>query len=680
MRKRLLIMAITMAITLGLVALATAQERSLAGKLTLDQMVEYRSFPVYHEAPALAKLVEAGKLPPVNQRLPKTPKVVKKPMMVDGIGVYGGVWRDTFAIPPEGWNWAAGQAQGYFGISQMTHEALINDGPMWMQKEPEPLPNLAKSWEWSEDGKTLTMHLMEGVKWSDGVEFTADDVLFTYYDNILDDHVPSWASKGVWTYGGKVTELEKVDKYTIKWHFGVSRPIAAFFHMDFPEFSVGPAHVYKKYHPKYNPNMTYDEYINCTPPEKLPPVVLGPFVPVLYKPDQIMILVRNPYFWQVDEEGNQLPYLDEVWFSEAHSGMMRTVNLLAGSGDRTNLENPQIYSMALKVAQEPGAHFRISWEDFYLGYEIYPNLSLYAGVHSDRDKALRELFRKKEFREAISHAIDREGIAKIAFPGPFTKPWYGLYPCGSPMYEEEDVVKYPYDPDKTKELLADLGFKDTNGDGILNWPEDTPLAGKELVIEVIASEDEAASVAMLDPLVSLFRGVGIDLRAKVFKEPVYRSKLNAGDFDMAIERVDWLATPFQNPERIGPISDTAPRWHIAGPGGQRELFPFEQRIVELLKSSATEESAAKRKGIFREIQRLATDNLYTIPIYQARRGLGIAKRFRNIPDDAPVHLYQWTINSTPNLMVWTPKEQQIASKYSDLIPTSEDYSWVEGEK
>ncbi|MCK4618295.1 ABC transporter substrate-binding protein, partial [Candidatus Aerophobetes bacterium] len=146
--------------------------------------------------------------------------------MTDGVGVYGDKWRVFCGSPTAGWNWAAGLTSGWWGTEVLVWEGLVEPAHMWMLKNPiEPVPNLATSWEWSEDGKTLTMHLLEGAKWSDGVEFTADDVLFTYYDCHLDSHIPSFLGAGAWTINGKLTELEKVDKYTIRWRFGAGFPL-----------------------------------------------------------------------------------------------------------------------------------------------------------------------------------------------------------------------------------------------------------------------------------------------------------------------------------------------------------------------------------------------------------------------------------------------------------------------
>ena len=90
-----------------------------AGEFELNQVMEYKALPSYQEAPVLKEAVEEGKLPPLEQRLPEKPRVLKDDFMSDGLGVYGGVFRDFSAVPIEGWNWAAGQTQGWFGINQI---------------------------------------------------------------------------------------------------------------------------------------------------------------------------------------------------------------------------------------------------------------------------------------------------------------------------------------------------------------------------------------------------------------------------------------------------------------------------------------------------------------------------------------------------------------------------------
>ncbi|MCB0130979.1 MAG: ABC transporter substrate-binding protein, partial [Caldilineaceae bacterium] len=144
-------------------------------RLPIDQIVTYKALDSYSEPEWVSELVAAGELPPVEERLPVEPKVVLAGGMPDGIGVYGDVWRDFSACPTAGWFNGAGVTSGWFGIESMTsrYSALVKTGPLFRaDQDVEPLPNTAKSWEWSEDGLELTMHLIEGAKWSDGELFT----------------------------------------------------------------------------------------------------------------------------------------------------------------------------------------------------------------------------------------------------------------------------------------------------------------------------------------------------------------------------------------------------------------------------------------------------------------------------------------------------------------------------
>jgi len=150
-------------------------------------ILEFKALPAYHEPDWVTKnFVDTGKLPPVKDRLPKEPMVYKKGNMPDGIGVYGDTLRHVIGGRPEGWNYSAGQTQGWGGIDIGMSECLTRTAPLFQVKPEDlsPLPNLAKSWEWSSDGHQLTMHLIEGAKWSDGAPFNADDVMFYWDDNV----------------------------------------------------------------------------------------------------------------------------------------------------------------------------------------------------------------------------------------------------------------------------------------------------------------------------------------------------------------------------------------------------------------------------------------------------------------------------------------------------------------
>ncbi|MFW6278756.1 MAG: ABC transporter substrate-binding protein [Bacillota bacterium] len=663
-------LCLTILFTLSFGLTAAEENKELAGSLTGEEMWEYKALEDYKQAPTFENLVDEGKLPSVEDRLPDNPRVIKKTMMVDGIGEYGGVWRDTFAVPVEGWNWAAGQTQGYFGINQMVQQGLVDLGPMWMMETPEVRPRLATDWEWSEDGKTLTMNLIEGAHWSDGEPFDADDVVFTYEHMILDSKIPSIASSSTWTFGGEVTELEKVDDYTIKWHFGVENPIGAFYNMDVDEFGIAPAHIFEPIHPEFNEDNTYEEFINSKPPEDLPVPTMGPYVPVEYAPGEMLVLVRNPYFWAVDEDGQQLPYLDEVWFTEGESGEARTLNLISDSGDRTNIENPEVFS-TVRQGQQEGEHIDIIWGPMDTGFQLYFNLSLTKGLDEDdeEEREARELFRDLDFRKAVSHALDREGLAEAVFPDPeFVSSTYGPYPDGSPYYDRDYVTRYEFNPEKAKEILTEMGFEDTDGDDIRNWPEDSPKEGDDLRFSAIISEDQDTSVSIGEAMQAMLEDVGIRVDIQPLQATVADDREDNADFQSRINRYDFNLLPDVYPESVGPVTNSDPGFHQAGSDGEREFLDFETEIRDLLDEAQLTPDPESREEKLKEVQQIYSENLYSIPILQIRTGLGINNRLQNVADDVPVALYHWTIRNLPQEIIWTPAAEQIDTQHQDKFP------------
>ena len=127
---------------------------------------------------------------------------------------------------------------------------------------------------------------------------------------------------------------------------------------------------------------------------------------------------RNPYFYAVDETGQQLPYLDEIQYQKGPSGTGRTLCVMAGGCDQDNLENPSVFVEALKKASEPNSPNKITWGPETLGYWVAINQSADLGVKDDRDKAVRELFRDVKFRRALSQAMDRDGITQAIMTRP----------------------------------------------------------------------------------------------------------------------------------------------------------------------------------------------------------------------------------------------------------------------
>ncbi|MEZ4832111.1 MAG: ABC transporter substrate-binding protein [Caldilineaceae bacterium] len=640
--------------------------------LPIDQIVTYKALDSYSEPEWVTALVEAGELPPVEERLPVEPKVVLSGGLSDGIGVYGGAWRDFSACPTAGWNNGAGVTSGWFGIEAMSfnYQALVKTGPLFRaDQDVEPFPNLAKSWEWSEDGLQLTMNLIEGAKWSDGEPFTSHDVIFTWEDLINDPNIVRNGVKGdAFELDGVLPTLEAVDDYTILWTFAQPFPRQLFYYMDEGDFNVSPSHVLEPVHPKNDSSVDYTSFANILPPDALPAVTMGPWVPVEYITDELLIMRRNPYFWMVDEEGNQLPYIDESVYQKGPSGVGRTLCTLAGGCDHTNLENPSSeFVEALRRAQEPDAEFIMNWGPEDLAFNLELNQSESLGITGERDEVIRQLFREDDFRRALSHAMDRDGIAQSIMRGPFLRAFPGgLFP-GSPEFDKESVVYYPYDVEKARALLAGLGLEDTDGNDILNFTEG-PLAGEDVIVAMNTSQDAAESITIGDQLVAMFASVGIKVNARPLTSQAGTDVNTSGEWDMRISRTSDFLLPFKNCANLAPITPQTPGWNRQAEGAERPLRDWEQEMVDLINTYCTSQDTEERVELINQYNYLYTLHNYSLGTIIGRKGLALAERFKNVPGGTPPYMYQWVEDAIMSEVIWTPVEDQKEQVRPNTIP------------
>ncbi len=643
-------------------------------RMPIDQIVTYKALPEYHQPEWMDALVESGELPPVEERLPAEPQVYLEAGMKDGIGVYGDVWRGFSACPTAGYNDMAGTTMGWFGIESYTsrYQGLVKTGPLFRaDQDIEPFPNLAMSWEWSEDGKELTMHLIEGAKWSDGMPFTADDVIFTWEAYVVDDNVNAPRHLDAWTWEGEAASLEKVDDYTIKFVFPVEKPLDMWYLLAEDVFHVMPEHELRDSHPVLSgkdPAPTYVDFENALAPQDLPMVTMGPWVITEYITDELMIMRRNPYYWKVDEAGNQLPYMDEIQYQKGTSGVGRDLCTIAGDCDHMNLENPSTFVEAMVQSQEPDAPYQVTWGPETLGYYVELNYSLELGIESERDTALRTLFRDERFRQALSYATDRDGIAQSIMRGPFLRGWAGgIYP-GAPGFDKDSVVYYPFDVASANILLDDMGLLDSDGNGVREYPADSPLAGEDIVILLTANQDQAEAVSIAEALVNLYGDIGLQMNLRPTDSATQSDREEAGTWEMHVYRGEQdFALPFRNPTLLAPFTDNY-RFNRVAPGQTRSIMPVEQQMLDIMTQYRATYDSDERAALLNEYNHVYTENAYTIGVFVGRYGLGLAKRSMNIPDGTPTFLYQWVEDAILLDMMWTPADQQEEQVRPNTIP------------
>jgi peptide/nickel transport system substrate-binding protein len=587
--------------------------------------------------------------------------VYKTSNMPDGTGVYGDVMRHVIGGRPEGWNYIGGQSQGWGGIDIGMMECLTRTGPLFTIKAEElaPLPNLAKSWEWSEDGHELTMHLVEGIKWSDGDPFDTEDIMFYWEDNVLNPNVSPLNGATPASFGVG-TKLEALGPYTIKWTFQEVRPEQYLYQMAYGTFCPGPSHILKTKHPTYNPDMTYEQYKNGWPPEFLNWPVLGAWVPVEYRADDIIVLRRNPYYWKVDEAGNQLPYLNEMHY-RLSTWADRDVQAVAGTGDFSNLEQAESYVEALRRSADPNAPARLAFGARTIGYSLQMNLSANGWGEPDaRAQAIRELNRNLDFRKAVTMAIDRQRLGEALVRGPFTAIYPGGLYAGTTYYDKASTVYYPYDLEESKALLEGLGLVDTDGNGIRNFPADTPgVGGQDVEIVILANTDYQTDKNLAEGVIAMMEPLGLRVIANFLTGTQRDDTWFSGKFDWQVLRNGSpLISVVQGTTTLAPTGPLVHDFHRAGTDGTLDLLPFEQELVDTVRAFIATNDGAERSELMKKFQKLFTENVYAVGLTQYPGALIINKRFANIPAGAPIFMFNWAEDNIIRERVFVPADAQ----------------------
>ncbi|MER9368162.1 ABC transporter substrate-binding protein [Mesorhizobium sp. M0518] len=631
-----------------------------------DSILEFKPLPEYHEPDWVTeKYVKTGKLPPVKDRLPKDPLVFKTGNMQDGIGVYGDTMRHVIGGRPEGWNYGAGQTQGWGGIDIGLSECLTRTAPLFQveAKDTEPLPNLARSWDWSSDGHKLTMHLIEGAKWSDGVPFNADDVMFYWDDEVVDPNVSPLNGATPETFGVGTT-LKKIDDYTVEWTFKDAFPKQYLYAMAYGTFCPGPAHILKPQHPKYSKN-TYDQFKNAFPPEFMNMPVMGGWVPVEYRPDDIIVMRRNPYYWKVDEKGNQLPYLNELHY-KLSTWADRDVQAVAGAADFSNLEQPENFVASLKRAAEANAPARLAFGPRLIGYNLRFNFSANGwGNPDERGQAIRELNRNEDFRKAVTMALDRKALGDSLVKGPFTAIYPGGLSSGTSFYDRASTVYYPFDLEGAKAELAKAGLKDTDGDGFVNFPSGT-AGGKNVEIVMLVNNDYTTDKSLAEGVVAQMEKLGLRVVLNGLNGTQRDASQYSGRFDWLVRRNEQeLTSVVQNTVQLAPVGPRTSWDHRAPENGEVDVMPFEKDLVDIVNKFVSTQDNDQRASLMKQFQKISTEHVYNVGLTEYPGALIVNKRFSNIPQGTPIFMFNWAEDSIIRERVFVAADKQ--AKY-ELFP------------
>lgn len=591
----------------------------------------------FKEAPEIAELVTSGALPEVAERLPSAADVMVESM--DSIGTYGEAF--SFTYDGKGSQWWYGK---------ITEEGLFR-----FKTDGTIEPNVAKDYDVNEDATVFTIYLREGMKWSDGVDFTADDVIFFYEEMAKKESFGKslWDCFKVTDLEGNdsIAEFEKVDDYTFRVTFQYSKPAFLEEVAINAKWLYAPAHWYKEILPgfigeeaaqKKAEEMGYSDvaamgketgyyYWNVPGRPTLRPWVVTADGTNNDCDGEYFVMERNPYYWKVDADGQQLPYIDELRFTRISDPQQALLKVLDGSTDVIGLGYTD-YDVLIE-SQEAGGYELIEWS----GTSWANSASQLQLNQTMKDQKKRELFQNPDFRQALSIAVDREEYSEIISDG-FAKGKQASPSKGALGYSEEWTNKWTeYNTEKAKELLEACGLV-MGSDGFYDFAD-----GSDFVLNLqtfTAASDQGADKSA-ELLMMYFGEAGI----KTTYKPVDRSVLDNMTISNDHEAIIFPVAPADafsiilRPDTLVPVRNYAPWYGAVGDwvasGGTEGVAPTGDllELCNLLDQLKSATNMDEKQEIAIEMLKLHEENTWIIG-YSEALPLLIAKdaKIKNFPE------------------------------------------------
>ena len=600
----------------------------------------------FSEAPSLAEKGAAGELPPVEERLPEDLMVIQP---VDEVGSYGGIWRRGFTGP---------------GDNENGNRIQSSDRPILVDHTGAvPRPSLAKGWAMSDDGKTFTLDLRRGLKWSDGDPFTADDFVFWFeeiYGNpdIVPTPIPDMTPEG------QPGRIVKVDDYTVNFEFDV--PFFLFEELMMGDTLIGGGQAVrqsdKRSHGGYAPGHYLAQFIpsdeksaeeldaeaqaegfdnwvarlhfkkDWTLNPELP--VLGPFRTVQPINNPNWVMERNPYYWAVDTEGNQLPYFDGVAMSVVEN--LEVLNLRAIAGDYDLQErHVDLGKLPVILENQEAGDYTVHLDLAFNGSDaIYQFNQTYDG-----DPEIAKWLTNADFRRALSLAIDRDQLNETF--------WLGVATPGSPA-PGESLPYFPgegwrekwsvYDPDQANALLDEIGLTEKDSEGYRLRTDN----GERLRLEVQAVQAFLPWPKISEMVADQWRQVGIQADVKDTERSLAFTRTAANEHQIMVWNNGGTELLYLFPRHAIPVDPTEAfmgpefaKWYASG--GEQGRAPEDPHMLEILElfRSAAGQKSDERIETAKRIWEILIDQQYGIgTVGQSPALMGVrlvSNKLGNIP-------------------------------------------------
>lgn len=521
---------------------------------------------------------------------------------------YGGQIVRSTTSDPKSFNEIMAKETSTTLVTGHIFEGLTRENAFHLKIEP----HLAQSWEVSEDGLIWTFYLRRDVRWNDGVPFTSEDVVFTFNDLIYNPDIPN-SARDIFTIEGKPFKVKAIDDYTVQFILPVKFApfLRGMTQAILPKHKLKKAVEEKKFTTTWGIDTMVSEIVGT-----------GPFKLAQYKPGQKIVFERNPYYWKKSENGDPLPYLNRIIILIVQSQDVQLLKFLEGELDYVGLRSMD-YPLIKPDEQKGNFTVYDTGPDFGTNFIVFNQNK---GINLQTNKPFVDpkkiaWFTNLDFRRASAHAIDKKKIIEIVLNGLGYPQESAMSPSAGFFYSA-DVKKYDYDLAKARDILAQSGFADYNKDGIIEYPQGTPV---EFNLYTNAGGSERIQIASIIRHDLIQLGMKVNFLALEFNNLV--SKLTSSfDWDMVLIGLTGGIEPHFG-KNVWSSNGGLHMWY---PSQKTPATDWERRIDDIFSLGVQELDENKRKVYYDEFQMIVSDNLPVIYTVLDSNLFAVRNKFGNL--------------------------------------------------
>ncbi|NKC16889.1 MAG: ABC transporter substrate-binding protein [Gammaproteobacteria bacterium] len=590
----------------------------------------------YSESPALKELVDAGKLPPLEERLPSVPRVVNLEGEGQAVGRHGGELRVLMGRSKDV------RMMVVYGYARLL---TYNEN---FDLEPDLLEKVEVQGE-----RQFTLYLRPGHRWSDGRPFTAEAFRFWWEDIANHDEISPVGPPKKMIVDGEKPKFDVLNETTVRYTWSKPNP---FFLPALagtrPLYIYAPKHYLKKYHKSYTEAQKIEKRVKATKAPSWAALFNRKFRPYKFKspklptlqpwrntvkgPSQRFVFERNAYYHRVDAKGQQLPYIDRVIMNIA-AGKLIPAKVGAGEADLQARHLKFSDYTYLKGSEKRTQNDVRLWSTTKGAHvALFPNLNV-------EDPVWRTLVRDVRFRRALSLGINRREINQVIYYGLATE-GNNSVTASCPLYRSEYVTAWAdFDLPRANALLDELGLDKRDDRGLRLLAD-----GRTMTVVVETAGEDTEQTDVLELIHDSWLQLGIKLFTKPMQREVFRNRIFAGETLMAVWGGLENGVPTANisPAALAPTSQQQlqwPKWgqhfETGGKSGESVDMQYPQRLMELNRRWISASDEKSRADIWREMLSIHADQVYSFGLVQeVPQPVVVSRRLRNVPKSG---IYNW---------------------------------------